>query len=154
MISTGSDKNRFRCILYNKISKLSRQQKQFLAENIPQGIGGEPVDLHKWLQAVENNPAKNTLTPTQINSVEELKTRAAATLNAIKRAKERLREVTETMNANYKTCDEDVRLKLQRAYEANAQIISRLTMVFAKFDMVMREQGLLHVDKVSQDQLI
>jgi hypothetical protein len=40
---------------------MPQDQKKFLFENIPIKIGNEPVDLSKWLKAVEKNPQKNVL---------------------------------------------------------------------------------------------
>jgi hypothetical protein len=56
MVSTGNDENRFRACFYNKISKFPADQKKFMQENIPLRIDNEPVDLNKWLAAVEKNP--------------------------------------------------------------------------------------------------
>jgi hypothetical protein len=39
---------------------MPQDQKKFLFENIPIKIN-EPVDLSKWLKAVEKNPQKNVL---------------------------------------------------------------------------------------------
>ena len=61
MISSGTEENRFRACFYNKISKLPADQKKFMAENIPLKVNNEPVDLSKWLKAVEKNPQKNVL---------------------------------------------------------------------------------------------
>jgi hypothetical protein len=61
MITPGNHENRFRACFYNKINKLPADQKKFLNENVPLSINGEPIDLSKWLTAVEKNPSKNTL---------------------------------------------------------------------------------------------
>jgi hypothetical protein len=56
MISPGTDENRFRACFYNKIAKMPADQKKFMNENIPLRVNDEPVDLSKWLKAVEKNP--------------------------------------------------------------------------------------------------
>lgn len=95
MITPGSDENRFRACFYNKINKFPAEQKKFLAENVPLTVSGEPVDLAKWLKAVEKNPSKNTLGVTQTNSVAGLKERAEAILVGIKKTRERLEKLTD-----------------------------------------------------------
>lgn len=66
-----------------------------MAENIPLRIENEPVDLSKWLKAVEKNPQKNVLGVTQIKSVHELKDRAKLVLESIKKTRKRMEHVTE-----------------------------------------------------------
>ena len=34
-----------------------------MTENVPRTINGKPIDLHKWLNAVESNPIKKELHP-------------------------------------------------------------------------------------------
>ena len=73
-----------------------------MAENVPLRVNGEPVDLEKWLKAVERNPQKNLLGVTQIKSVEELKQRAAMVLSSIKQTRKRMTLVTEQMQSLHK----------------------------------------------------
>ena len=63
-------------------------------------------------------------------------------------------EVTEQMHNIHKSCEEDMKIKLDRASEANQQILNRLTIVFGKLDLLMRQLGIAQVDKNGQDQLI
>lgn len=77
-VDTRSKQNRFRACLYNQIpnyQNLKREETQFFIENVPREFNGIPVDLHKWLQAVETNPDKARLVPTQISSTAQLKER-------------------------------------------------------------------------------
>lgn len=53
--------------------------------------------------------------------------------------------VTEQMQMLHKQCDDDLQIKLQRAYEANRLILEKLTIVFGKLDTVMRLQGIAYV---------
>ena len=55
--------------------------------------------------------------------------------------------VTEQMQSLHKQCDDDLNLKLQRAYESNQQILSKLTVVFGKLDTLLRRTDLAAVDK-------
>ena len=39
-------------------------------------------------------------------------------------------------------CEEDMKIKLIRAFEANSEILNRLTIVFGKLDLLMRRLGM------------
>ncbi len=60
--------------------------------------------MHKWLQAVEKNPFKSVLVPTQVSSVLELKERTLTVLKAIREAKKRLEHAKEQISVVEKTC--------------------------------------------------
>lgn len=75
---------------------------------------------------------------TQIKSIGELKERASLVLDSIKKTRQRMSLVTEQMNNLHKKCEDDLHLKLQRANEANQQILNKLITVFGKLDAVLR----------------
>lgn len=82
-------------------------------------VGNDPVDLSKWLKAEEKNPQRNVLGVTQLNSVAEVRDRAKLVLESMQKTKKRMALVTEQMHNLHKQCDEDLHIKLQRAYESN-----------------------------------
>ena len=47
----------------------------------------------------------------------------------------------------HRKCDDDLQIKLQRAYESNRLILDKLTVVFGKLDILMRKEGIAIVDK-------
>jgi len=59
---------------------IPEEQRKFLAENVPKHVGNDPVDLYKWLDAVDKNPDRSLLFPVQISSVRDLKKRIEETL--------------------------------------------------------------------------
>ena len=58
---------------------------------------------------MEKNPIRSKLVPTQLNSVSELKERAKKTLEAVKKANERLKTSQKNLKSIRETCDEDLR---------------------------------------------
>ena len=121
ILEQTSENNRFRGIVYNKKSKnMPEEYSKFLTENVPRAIHpGKPVDLHKWLNAVENNPMKDELHPDQVSSVSELKERTLKTLANVKKTREKLKHVSESMHCVQRACDDDIRCNLQRAKDGN-----------------------------------
>ena len=80
-VEPNSEHNRFRGVLYKKSNQnLPADQKKFFNENIPKKIDQKPVDIHKWCNAIEENPMKEKLVPYQVSSVAELKERTLYTL--------------------------------------------------------------------------
>ena len=79
----------------------------------------KPVDLDKWLKAVEANPDRETLIPTQICSVAELKTRIAHAKSTFCGAKERLRQSVENLNVIEAACQTDLQKHLEKTNLAN-----------------------------------
>ena len=70
-LSQTSASNRFRGVVYNKISSdfYNIDQQKFLAENVPTSLQINegvivPVDLDKWMTAVEKNPDRLKFVPT------------------------------------------------------------------------------------------
>lgn len=114
ILEQTSENNRFRGIVYNKKSKnMPEEYSKFLTENVPRAIHpGKPVDLHKWLNAVENNPMKDELHPDQVSSVSELKERTLKTLANVKKTREKLKHVSESMHCVQRACDDDIRCNL------------------------------------------
>lgn len=55
-------------------------------------------------------------------------------LEAVKKAKSHIKEVTENMQKVQKACDDDIRLGLKNAHNSNQLIRNRLTAVFGKFE--------------------
>ena len=92
---------------------MPEEYSKFLTENVPRAIHpGKPVDLHKWLNAVENNPMKGELHPDQVSSVSELKERTLKTLANVKKTREKLKHVSESMHCVQRACDDDIRCNL------------------------------------------
>lgn len=155
ILEPQSDQNRFRACLYNKASEqIPEQQKKFMHTNIPKQIGDKPVDMHKWMLAMQVNPSPDQLMPTQISSVTELKERTFKILDAVKKAKTRLKQVTQNMEQLQVACDDDIRLGLKKAKSANQQIRDRLTSVFGKFEQLLIEQGRAQVQREDKEELL
>ena len=117
-------------------------------------LANVPVDLHKWLQAMEKNPLKSVLVPTQISSVLELKERTFTVLKAVREAKKRLEHAKEQISVVEKTCDDDIAKEIESAHERNQLIKARLGQVFGKFERILTDQGRANVDKRPQEDLI
>ena len=90
MLDCSNDASRFRGCLYNKLDKetVPEEVAKFLAQNVPVSLSHEsgsalPVDLHKWMDAVERNPYPKDLLVTQISSVSELKQRFQIVLASV-----------------------------------------------------------------------
>ena len=77
MLDRSSTQNRFRACLYNKFEKdnHSREEVKLIKEYVPESLENNtfPVDMHKWMKAINDNPDHEKLIPTQIGSVAELK---------------------------------------------------------------------------------
>lgn len=96
------DKNhassRFRGMVYNRFPKeLTKEQKKFAQQNVPQVVNGAPTYLHKYLNAMKDNPKKDDYYVTQINSVEELNERVKQIQQATKQAHDRIKKTKENL---------------------------------------------------------
>ena len=85
-------------------------------------MGGAPVDLDKWMQAIQNNPDREKFLPTQISSTKELKDRTLAVLKGIKDAKARLKSDKESLELVQKACESDVEQQMKSVQEKNLLI--------------------------------
>ena len=155
ILNSQSDKNKFRACMYNKIDeRIPEDHLKQLKQLVPKYVGQSPVDPEKWRQAMMLNPDPDQLMPVQISSVTELKERTLKILNAVKKAKTQLKEVTENMQKVKNACDDDIRIGLKTAHNSNQQIKNRLTSVFGKFEQLLLEQGRAQVMRESQEELI
>ena len=59
-----SAQNRFRGCLFNKIAVENKKDRDFLLEHVPTKVGSAPVDLEKWMRAVQDNPERGQFLPT------------------------------------------------------------------------------------------
>lgn len=84
----------------------------------------------------------------------DLNDRATKCSDAYKKSKERLAQVTENMMIVQKTCEDDLKVKLSRAQDTNQEIISRLTVVFGKFEKLISELDRGNPDKGKLDDLV
>ena len=96
---------------------------------------------------MEKNPIRSKLVPTQLNSVSELKKRAKKTLEAVKKANERLQTSQKNLKSIRETCDEDLKNAIANTRDKNTIIRSRLTRIFGKFERILHEQGRAKDDK-------
>lgn len=65
----------------------------------------------------------------------------------MQKTKKRMALVTEQMQNLHRQCDDDLHIKLQRAYESNQQILAKLSSVFGKLDALLRKSDLAAVDR-------
>ena len=133
---------------------LDKERKKFLTEHVPRQINGAPIDLHKWCTAVEQNPSKKELRPYQISSVAELKERTLQTLANVKQTHKKLNQVTENMHSVQRSCEDEIRISLQRTWDGNQQITDRLMSIFGKLEHFLTEQGRTKVNRDAQEELV
>ena len=120
-IDPASAKNRFRGCLFNKINAkgANAQDLQFIQEHVPVFLGSAPVDLEKWIRAVQVNPERREFAPTQVSSVAELKERTLKVLKAVREARDRLKHDKDNLDLVQKSCEEEVCKAIQTAHEKN-----------------------------------
>ena len=136
-----SHQNRFRAVVYNKVDSqgLGQEESKFVAEMIPLTITSSsgaqvPVDLQKWTNAVERNPDKDNLVPTQLSSVAELKKRVELVMRAVKIARERADLTSKRQHEMEKAFESHLSQSTRAVLAADQEIRQRLTRVFGKLE--------------------
>ena len=89
----------------------------------------------------------------QINSFEDLKKRAEDSQEVALKLKERLTQTVETMNLYKKTCDDDIKSKLEDANKQNELISKKLIQVFGKFEEYLSNANGRGIMKAEHDSL-
>lgn len=157
MLDRSSDQNRFRACFYNKsnLKELEPDLKRLVQEYVPLQVNGDqPVDLDKWLKAVEANPDRSKLIPTQIGSVTELKARITHAKDTFREAKERLAKSVENLSVVEGACESDLQKHIEKTKQANGQLRSYIARVFGKFESLLSMTGRADTNRDDQDVLI